>query len=134
LVKKLGGRIRLSEEEAVKFISNSFLDEQQLSIIDDFKSDILQWTSGRRSAFFWFYGGRVESVRGEKAALPYFAASVLANPSPEAAAWSKFPNIAPSVQNAKALAAKYPLLDREPSSALTSSRKDAWWKFWKKSR
>lgn len=95
--------------------------EELLGIIDDFKDDIPAWPTGIQSAFWWFYGHQVEKPE----ALPCYAASLLANPGKDSAAWSKFPGVPRSASEARTLARKYPLPERFGGPA--SRRK--WWHF-----
>lgn len=124
LARKLGGRIPVSADQAVKIASDLPFEDEALRVIDDFAKDIPNWPSGRRCAFFWFYGIRVEDVKGKAKALPYFAASVLANPSQDTAAWSKFPGTTPSSSEASKFARKYPL--PEPFNPPSPKK---WWHF-----
>jgi hypothetical protein len=96
--------------------------QEALQVISDFVKGIPGWPGGRQSTFFWFYGARVKRVKGEAAALPYYAASMLANPSRESAAWTKFPGKTPSASEAKNLAQKYPLPEPFKQSSIRK-----WW-------
>lgn len=113
LARRFGRRIPVSPEQAVKMVSDSWPDEEEFGIIEgvinDFYDEIPNWPRGQQCAFYWFYGSRVDVVRGRPAALPYFAASVLANPSADSAAWSKFPGVEPSKKTAVKLAGAHPL-------------------------
>jgi hypothetical protein len=111
LARRFGGRISLPPELAVKMISNSAGDEVQLGIAYDYKGEIPAWPRGLQCSFWWFYGVQVANARGDAQALPFFAASVLANPSPDAAAWGKFSGVARSPGEAKTLARMHPLPD-----------------------
>jgi hypothetical protein len=109
LARRFGGRIPLPPELAVKMISNIAGDEVCLGIAYDYKDEIPAWPSGLQCAFWWFYGAQVANVRGDAQALPFFAASVLAKPSPDASAWGKFPGAARTPGEATRLARQYPL-------------------------
>jgi Protein of unknown function (DUF2510) len=109
LARRFGGRIPLSAEQAVRMVSDLRSNEETLGIINDFADEIPTWPRGHQCSFYWFYGHRVDDVRGRPAALPYFAASVLANPSADSAAWSKFPGVEPSPRKAAELAHAHPL-------------------------
>src|SRR5664280_1597582 len=109
LARKLGGRIPVSAGQAVEIAAGLTFNEEALQVIDDFLVDMVNWPSGRRAAFFWFYGIRVATVRGKANSLPYFAASVLADPGKDAVAWSKLPGVTRSAQEAVKLTRKYPL-------------------------
>lgn len=111
LARRFGGRIPLPPEMAVKMISNSGGDEGRLGIAYDYKDEIPAWPSGLQCSFWWFYGVQVANARGDAQAMPFFAASLLANPSPDAAAWGKFSGVARSPGEAKRLARQYPLPD-----------------------
>lgn len=98
------------------------------------------WSSKElQGAFYWWYGNRVEKSKGLQSALPYYAASVLADHDSEAPAWSKFGGISPSAQSARNLAKQYPLFASSEGEATRSDRlKDKstegsrkWWRFWK---
>lgn len=124
LVRKFDGHMPVSAEQAIKIVQNMPSTEEALQVIDDFAKEIPKWPSSSRCSFFWFYGIRVAAVKSDREALPYFAASVLANPGQAAAAWSKFPGTTPSASEAKKLAKKYPL--PEPFNQPSSKK---WWHF-----
>jgi hypothetical protein len=111
LARKLGGHLPVSPAQAVKVASSLPFTEEALGVIDDFAPDFSGWPAGTRCAFLWFYAARVADVRGKDAALPYYAASVFANPERDTAAWSKFPGTVRSVSEARNLARKYPLAE-----------------------
>ncbi len=116
LARTMGARIPLAPEQTVKMLKDS-TGEYALEFIGDYVQGIDGWPAGLRCAFFWFYGVRVEHARSIADAMPYYAASVLANPSPDAAAWSKFSGESPSPATAERLARTYPL----PTAAAVES-------------
>ena len=116
LARTMGARIPLAPDQTVKMLKDS-TGEYALEFIDDYVQGIDGWPAGLRCAFFWFYGVRVEHARSIADAMPYYAASVLANPSPDAAAWSKFAGESPSPATAERLAHTYPL----PAAAAVES-------------
>jgi HEAT repeat protein len=116
LAHRMGGQIPLTAEQTVKMFKDS-TGEYALEFIGDYDQGVGGWPEGLRCAFFWFYGVKVEHARGIADAMPYYAASVLANPSSEAAAWSKFAGESPSKATAARLAGTYPL----PTAATAQS-------------
>lgn len=62
-----------------------------------------------QGGFYFLFGAGVEKLRGTEAARPLLAASLAANPAATAAAWSAFPLVAKSPENAQELAEQYPL-------------------------
>lgn len=124
LARRFGGRIPLSPAQVVGMTSDLSGPEELLGIIDDFKDEIPAWPTGVQCSFWWFYGHQVENAQGKPEALPCYAASLLANPGKDAAAWSKFPGVSRSASEARTLARKHPLPERFRP---TSRRK--WWHF-----
>ena len=108
LAHRMGGRIPLTPEQTVKMFKDS-TGEYALEFIGDYDQGVAGWPGGLRCAFYWFYGVKAENSRGVAGAMPYYAASVLANHSPDAAAWSKFAGETPSRKTAERLARAYPL-------------------------
>jgi len=108
LAHAMGERIPLTPEQTVKMFKDS-TGEYALEFIGDYVEGIADWPGGLRSAFFWFFGVKVENSRGIADARPYYAASLSANPSPDAAAWSKFPGEKTSPATAATLTRAYPL-------------------------
>jgi hypothetical protein len=117
LARKLGKRIPVTAEQAVRIASDLPASEDDLTVYEDFTDQVPRWPAGSRCAFFWYYGNRVERVRGSMSGLPYFAASVLANPGQNSAAWAKFPHVKPSARQAATLARTYPLPRKAPQPA-----------------
>ena len=75
-----------------------------------YQPQVAGWPSSEdQGGFYAWFGIRVERIRGTEAALPLFAASLVANPGANAAAWGRFPSVPKTSEGAKALAEKYPL-------------------------
>lgn len=139
LVRKLGGSFPLRADQAIKVVIDSPSTPESLTIIDDFARDLPNWDGGTRADFFWFYAHKMEQVHRDEplkdrkhapygylavpdAALPFYAASVLANPGSASSAWSKFQGVKPSLSEAQRLARKYPL----PEPFGPSAHKSGW--------
>lgn len=62
-----------------------------------------------QGGFYYFFGRKIERLHGTDAAMPYYVAALLANPTPNAAAWSTFPKSPKTPEAAANLASKHPL-------------------------
>jgi hypothetical protein len=74
-----------------------------------YRDVIKNWSAFHRRSYYWWIGIGVENSQGLDAALPFYAASVQANPSPDAGAWTKFRGIQRTQDKANQLARQYPL-------------------------
>lgn len=135
-IEALGGEILLTPNVILAEVSNMDSDKR-FEHFKKYHEVIKGWTALNQSAYYYWIGIGVENSEGPKAALPFYAASLKANPNPDAAAWSRgFQGVPRTPKMAMKLAIKYPL-SNDISNVKTEKRdliKDSeikWWQFWK---
>lgn len=75
-----------------------------------YQPQVARWPSPEdQGGFYSWFGIEVERLRGTEAALPLFAASLVANSGANSAAWGRFPSVPKTSGDAQALAEKYSL-------------------------
>lgn len=135
-IEALGGNASLSPAAIIAEGRNLEDTLEAIRYFIKHQSQVANWSDvQKQGGFYYFFGCRVEGRSGTKAAYPLFAAGLVANPEPNAAAWGKFQNQTPSLSNAQILSKKYPLTEEYLASLTTSSSqkvtKKKWWEFWK---
>ncbi|MCI0411327.1 hypothetical protein L0222_00845 [bacterium] len=85
--------------------------QEALQYFSKHESDVKKWPRENRAGFYYFYGKKVERIYGKQFALPFFAASLVADSGRLAAAWSYFADVKPTPENARKLVAAHPVKD-----------------------
>ena len=104
----LGGQA-LASPEAVIAEGRGLDPKQAVEYFSRYENEVTKWSKEKQGGFYYFAGRKAEQAYGSAAALPLYAASLLAYSGSDAAAWQSFPNYKPSQENAKLLGGKYPL-------------------------
>jgi hypothetical protein len=109
-IERLGGTKMVTPETIILDGKKIKDDNDALKYFASHRDKVGEWESRElQGGFFWWYGNRFEKVHGLEAALPCYAASVMADPGPSSPAWEKFGNVRPSQEEAAKLGTKYPL-------------------------
>jgi len=132
-VEALGGELPIDPQVVLAEVSHMPMQER-IEHFRKYHSVVGKWPGFQRRSYYWWIGAGVEKTEGLEAALPFYAASVDADPAPDAAAWTMFRDVTPSSQMAHQLARKYPLpssVDKSPNQEDTGKAEKKWWQLWK---